>query len=95
MGLFVLTCIDHADAMERRLEARPAHLDYVRANAHLVKLAGPLLNDGGEMTGSLFIMEARSAAEIEAFVAGDPYGLANVFESAEIRGFKVSVGALA
>ena len=94
MGLFVLTCIDRADALERRMAARPAHLDYVAARRSMVKLAGPLLDDAGGMAGSLFILEADSAADVAAFTAADPYVLADVFERTEVRPFKVTVGAL-
>jgi len=95
MALFVMTCIDHKDALDRRMGARPAHLDYVAANRAKVKLAGPLLDDAGGMAGSLFIMEAEDRAEVEAFNGADPYVLANVFERVEIRAFKATVGALA
>jgi uncharacterized protein YciI len=95
MALFVMTCIDHKDALDRRMGARPAHLEYVAANRATVKLAGPLLDDAGGMAGSLFIIEAETRAEVEAFNAADPYVLANVFERVDIRAFKVAVGALA
>jgi uncharacterized protein YciI len=94
MALFVMTCIDHKDAMDRRMAARPAHLDYVQEHRAMVKVAGPLLDDAGQMAGSLFIMEAEEKAAVEAFAAKDPYGLANVFASVEIRGFRVTVGEL-
>ena len=77
------------------MKARPEHLEYVRERLALVKLAGPLLDDAGEMAGSMFIMEAETKAEVEAFAAGDPYALANVFMRSEIRAFKISVGAIA
>jgi len=95
MPLYVMTCIDHKDALERRMGARPAHLDYVAANKALVKVAGPLLNEDGGMAGSLFIIEADNRAQVEAFNAADPYVLADVFERVDIRAFKVTVGALA
>ena len=95
MPTFVLTCIDHPDALERRMAARTAHLAYVAEHRSLVKLAGPLLGAGGEMAGSMFIMEAEAVAEVEAFAAADPYRQANVFERTEIRPFKITVGAIA
>ena len=95
MALFVMTCIDHKDALDRRMAARPDHLAYVADNRALVKIAGPLLDDAGGMAGSLFIIEADDKAAVEAFTAADPYVLANVFERVEIRSFKITVGALA
>ncbi|MBV9509993.1 MAG: YciI family protein [Caulobacteraceae bacterium] len=94
MATFVLTCTDHPDALERRMQARPAHLEYVRANLGKVKLAGALLSDAGEMAGSMFIIEAESKAEVEAFCAKDPYVLADVFARTEIRQIRMAVGVL-
>jgi uncharacterized protein len=95
MATFVLTCTDHPSALDRRMAAREAHLAYVQTRRDMVRLAGPLLNDAGEMAGSLFIMEAEDRAAVEAFVASDPYSLAGVFQKTEIRPFKITVGAIA
>ena len=95
MATFVLTCLDHPNNLERRMGAREAHLAYVRENLGLVKLAGPLLSDAGEMAGSMFIIEAGSKAAVEAFNAKDPYSLAGVFETVTIRPIRITVGAIA
>jgi hypothetical protein len=92
--LFVLTCIDHANGLERRMTVRPAHLAYVDENRAKLKIAGPLLDDDGQMIGSLFIMEADGRSEVEAFSAADPYRLNDVFETVDIRALRVTVGAL-
>ena len=95
MPIFVLTCIDHPGALARRMAAREKHLAYVRDHLSMVKLAGPLLDDAGEMAGSMFIIEAADKAAVEAFSAADPYRLADVFERVEAHAWKVTVGALA
>ena len=93
--LFVLTCLDRKDALEARMGARPAHLDYVDQHLSKVKLAGPFLDEAGGMIGSMFILEVADLAAAEAFAAEDPYTLAGVFERTEIRPFRVVRGALA
>ena len=95
MATFVLMCVDHPGALDRRVAAREAHLAYVREHIAMVKLAGPLLGDEGQMAGSMFILEAPDKAAVEAFSTADPYRLANVFERVEVRSWKVTVGALA
>ena len=94
MPLFVLTCIDRKDALEARMGARPAHLEYVDANLPLVKLAGPFLDEAGGMVGSMFILEVEDVAEAQAFAEEDPYALAGVFERTEVRPFRIVRGAL-
>ncbi|HLI66123.1 MAG TPA: YciI family protein [Caulobacteraceae bacterium] len=94
MALYVLSCIDKADGLELRMATREAHLAYVRERLSLVKAAGPLLDDAGQMAGSMFLMEADDRAAIEAFSAGDPYRTAGLFERVEIRVWRVTVGSL-
>ena len=94
MALFVLMCVDHPGALERRLSVREQHLAYVREHLAMVKVAGPLLDEAGQMAGSMFIMEAPDKAAVEAFSAADPYRLANLFERVEVRAWRVTVGAL-
>ena len=94
MATFVLMCVDHPGALDRRMAAREAHLAYVREHIAMVKLAGPLLGDEGQMAGSMFILEAPDKAAVEAFSAADPYRLANLFERVEVRAWRVTVGAL-
>jgi uncharacterized protein YciI len=94
MALYVLSCIDEADGLDLRMATREAHLAYVSERLSLVKAAGPLLDDAGQMVGSMFLMEAEDRAAIEAFSAGDPYRTAGLFERVEIRVWRVTVGSL-
>jgi len=95
MAIFVLMCVDKPGALDLRMATRAAHLAYVGAHLSMVKLAGPLLDDAGDMAGSMFIIEAPDKAAVEAFSAADPYRIAGLFERVEVRSWKVTVGALA
>ena len=95
MATFVLTCLDHPNNLERRMGAREAHLAYVKENLGLLKLAGPLLDDAGQMAGSMFILDVADKAAVEAFNAADPYTQAGVFASVTIQAMKITVGVLA
>jgi uncharacterized protein YciI len=94
MPHFVLICRDKANAIDTRLATRPAHGAYVAERMNIVRVAGPLLDEEGTMIGSLFIMEAESRDDIQAFADNDPYTAAGVFESVEIKGFTVARGAV-
>ena len=95
MATFTLICTDHPNSVDKRLAAREAHLAYVAAHRGMLKLAGPLLDEAGDMAGSLFIIEAETKDEVEAFNAQDPYTLAGVFESVVVRAIRITVGAIA
>lgn len=95
MATFVLMCVDKPDNLGARMANREAHLAYVAERRSIVKLAGPLLDDAGEMCGSLLILDAGTRAEAEAFAAGDPYQLGGVFARTELKAVKLTIGAIA
>lgn len=95
MALFVLTCTDKPGALDLRTATREAHLAYVREHLAMIKVAGPLLSETGEMVGSMFIIEADSAAAVEAFSAADPYRIAGLFSEISVQPWRVTIGGFA
>ena len=92
--LFALICLDKPNASAVRMEARPRHLTYIDAHKDAVKIAGPFLSEDGQaMRGSLIILEAADMAAARAFAANDPYALAGLFESVEIKPWRWTIGA--
>ena len=94
MPLFILTCLDKPNALERRMGAREAHLAYARAQSGKVKLGGPILDAKGDMAGSLLIFDTEDVGDVEAFTANDPYTKAGLFGRVEILPFKATLGNL-
>ncbi len=84
--LFALICTDKPNHLEVRLKARPDHLAYLQTIT--VKGAGPFVDDAGSPNGSLVIIEAKDRAEAEAIAGRDPYALAGLFASVEVRPWK-------
>ncbi len=83
---FIINALDREGCLELRLRVRPDHAAYILANTpETVKLAGPYLNQQGEMVGSMLIVAARSQADAEQFVAHDPYFKAGLFARVEVR----------
>jgi uncharacterized protein YciI len=62
------------------------------ASSGVVEMAGPFLNDKGEMSGSLVILEVGSKAEAEAWAAADPYAKAGLFAKVRIEEWKKVIG---
>ena len=58
---YALICTDKADHLEVRKANRDAHLDHIRTSG-VVEMAGPFLNEAGEMSGSLVILDVASNA---------------------------------
>jgi len=95
----MLYCIignDGADTLEKRIEARPAHLErlqQLQAEGRLV-LAGPFpaidAEDPGEagFTGSLIVAQFDTLEEAEEWAAADPYVSAGVYERISVKPFR-------
>ena len=87
--LFVLTCLDKPNSATLRAETRPAHLDFIRARIEQVPMAGPILaEDEKTPIGSMLIVELASRAEVDRFLAADPYSRAGLFQSVTVRPFR-------
>ncbi len=93
MPVYVLTCVDKPHSLALRMANREAHLAYVSGASVGIRAAGPLLDAAGEMNGSLFIMDCPDEDAVEAFSAADPYRLAGLFETVDIRLWRQSLGA--
>jgi uncharacterized protein YciI len=95
VSLFALTCIDRPDSLERRMAARATHLAYLAEHAAQVRLAGPFLGADGQPVGSLVVIEAPDLAAAQAFAEADPYWLADLFQSVDVRPWRLTIGEIA
>ncbi len=86
-----LICKDKPNALPIRLENRAAHLEHIRSSG-VVEMAGPFLNEAGEMTGSLVVLDVETLAAAQGWAANDPYAKAGLFESVVISEWKKVVG---
>ena len=86
---FLVLAHDGTDSMalERRMAARPAHLELGRClraeGRHLYGVA--MLDEAGRMTGSVLIVDYPSRAELDAWLAVEPYVTGKVWQRIEVR----------
>ena len=86
--LFAVICKDKAEALDVRMENRPAHLEFLAGLGDTLKAGGPFCDDGDMPIGSMLMIEAQNRSEIEAIAARDPYAKAGLFQSVEITVWK-------
>lgn len=86
---FMIFCLDKPNHIETRLSNRPAHVEYlIKHEDHLIS-AGPLLDDNGEtMIGSLLIVDFDNRKTVDEFLAADPYGKAELFQSVIVKPYR-------
>jgi uncharacterized protein len=89
---YIVHCLDHDGAVEKRLANYDAHKAYLGAAKTKTLISGPLLSDDNEtMIGSLFLFEADSKEEIIAFNKADPFTAASVWKTVSIHPFSKRV----
>ena len=91
---FLLVAFDGTDdeSLERRMKARPGHLENV---AVLKKrgeflLGGAILDDKGKMIGSMIIYEFPDRALLDKCLENEPYIIHGVWEKIDIRPFRLA-----
>lgn len=89
--LIALIARDKPDHLQTRVDNRAAHLAYIEETG-VVAQAGPLLDQDGEMAGSLVILDVEDMAAGEAWAAKDPYNKAGLFEAVELITWKKVIG---
>jgi uncharacterized protein len=94
MALFAISCIDKPGSLSLRMATREAHLAYANGGQTKVrvKMGGPYLDEHGNMAGSLLIVEAADRVAVEEFTRDDPYVRAGLFQTVEIRAYRITVG---
>jgi uncharacterized protein YciI len=91
---FILTAYDDTDpgAPARRLKVREEHLGKI---AILKKsgeflFGGAILDDNGNMTGSMIVFEFRDRQALDAKLKDEPYITGGVWKKVEIRPFRLA-----
>ena len=86
--LYALLCTDKPHSAELRAKMRPEHLAYLNNLGDALKFAGPFLDDAANPIGSLVMIEAETRAAAEKLASKDPYALAGLFASVEIKAWR-------
>ena len=89
--LFAIHALDRAGAAPARLSNYEAHKAFLSDTSRFgvtIVMSGPLVaDDGNDMIGSLFLVEAPGRAEVERFHRADPFFAAGIWDRVSITGF--------
>ena len=93
---FVIHAVDRTDALPTRAKfyrAHRIHLDQAEQYDVDVVTAGTLVADDGETpVGSVFVIDAKDRAAVDAFTRSDPYHVNAVWETVQIHGYNKKRG---
>lgn len=88
---FMLKALDGADALKRRLAARPRHLENMARLKEHVICGGGLLDEEGKMKGSVLILEFPGKEDMDEYLRTEPYVVENVWEQIEVQPLNVVI----
>jgi hypothetical protein len=88
--MYAVICTDKPGGLEIRKANRDKHLAYLDKTG--AALAGPFLDENGDMCGSLVLLDVTTREEAEAWASGDPYAQAGLFADTRIEAFKQVIG---
>jgi len=88
---FALMTTDKADSLQMRMDNRAAHLAYIEETG-VVEMAGPMLDDAGDMCGSLIVLDVEDLAAAQAWADNDPYAKAGLFSDVRLKAWKKVIG---
>ena len=89
--LFALIAHDRPNALARRMELRPEHLKHLDSLGDALVLAGPFLDDKGDMVGSIVVIEAETLDAARESFGRDPFMAGNLFDSVTIKPWRLGV----
>ncbi|MFT3792145.1 MAG: YciI family protein [Rudaea sp.] len=96
---YAITALDHPGSLDKRLAARPAHLQRLHdlLNAGRLLLAGPFPSIDSEdpgpagFSGSLIVAEFADLDAAKEWAAADPFVAAGVYRDVDVRPFRKSL----
>lgn len=82
---FIVKAYDGEGMLEKRMAVRPRHLEGMNKLGKHIICAGGLLDDAGKMKGSVLVLEFDSRAELDDYLASEPYITEEVWEKVEVE----------
>ncbi|WP_137391487.1 YciI family protein [Rhodoligotrophos defluvii] len=89
---FQIFCLDDPHKPGLRSQIRARHLRYMIAHRDRILFGGPMkAEDGITSIGSAFVLDYDSRAEVDRFLAEEPYMQAGLFSAVQIHPLVVMV----
>jgi hypothetical protein len=83
---FIVRCLYHPGGADERLKIRDGHITYMIARRGVIETGGAIVSDdGASALGMFLILNGGSLADVEGFLALEPYTRARLFESQTIE----------
>jgi len=81
---FVVKAYDGPGMLDKRMEVRPRHLEGMKKLGKQVVCAGGLLDEEGNMKGSVLVMEFADRDALQEYLDNEPYVTEGVWDRIEV-----------
>ena len=88
---YLITALDGKNLLERRMAVRPQHLRNMAQVKGKILCAGGILDTAGMMKGSVLVMDFESRAQLDEYLASEPYIQKKVWESVDVQPMNVVI----
>lgn len=88
---FIVTCTDRPGAGDLRQRTRAVHLEYMIRHRAIILFGGPLLDEDGDVTGSVMVLDLADRAAVDGFLRREPYTVAGLFSAVHIHAMRQMV----
>lgn len=86
---FVITAYDGEGKLAKRMEVRSRHLEGVERIREHVICAGGMLDEEGNLKGSVLVMEFQNREELDSYLAQEIYVTEHVWEKITVERMNV------
>ena len=88
---FIVIANDGKGMLEKRMEVRPRHLENMSKVNRRVICVGGLLDEEGNMKGSVLIFDVDDRKALDEYLEHEPYILEKVWEKVEVESMNVVI----
>lgn len=81
---YVIKAYDGENMLEKRMQVRAAHLEYLKTIDGKILCGGGLLDENGNMKGSVLVLDVDDKSKLDAYLESEPYIKSGVWQKIEV-----------
>ena len=81
---YVIKAYDGENMLEKRMQVRAAHLENLKTIDGKILCGGGLLDENGNMKGSVLVLEVEDKSKLDAYLESEPYIKSGVWQKIEV-----------
>jgi uncharacterized protein YciI len=81
---YVIKAYDGENMLEKRMQVRAAHLENLKTIDGKILCGGGLLDENGNMKGSVLVLDVDDKSKLDAYLESEPYIKSGVWQKIEV-----------